>query len=442
MSRSLSFEYDAVDQPAAVDPVERATWCALRIRVGDRSISRVYDRTLQSERTTLYVPAFPIAEWLVHNWWIFRNEPCRTEKVPAPHELGTQLGWIKRHCLRAADSALMLPSLYLYHDGRELRAVWQPDEPGTMPNMLGQFVSWGDEPLDDVSTCESLGNFIGETLDRVSKLDDGRVRELRLNWQAIQVADREEQEFCAITGRMGIDPYDREALTDEVAEFLEAINPTEKPIVRDLTEVATTTSVIGQWSWVHEVSMELGLTPTTVVVPVGLPHPGSSPPRFGYSLARTVRDHVQLPPALRIDSVEAIAMSATERPFRVVERNHVEGAAIRAIVGQSGHEIVSAGPMPVRNESRRFLIARSLYHAIVTTVQGVRLVTNAFTWHQKASRAFAAELLAPQGALLARLEDGAAANPDVIEQMSKDFEVSAMVIEKQLENAGAAIVRE
>ncbi len=62
VSKSLLFECDPVDQPAATDPVERETWCALGIRVDRRIVSTIWDKSLQSERTRLYLPAFPIAE--------------------------------------------------------------------------------------------------------------------------------------------------------------------------------------------------------------------------------------------------------------------------------------------------------------------------------------------------------------------------------------------
>ena len=71
MSRSLSIECDWLDQPAAADPVERRTWAGLRIKVAGRLASRLWDREAASERQTLYVPAFPLAEWLIVNWWNF-----------------------------------------------------------------------------------------------------------------------------------------------------------------------------------------------------------------------------------------------------------------------------------------------------------------------------------------------------------------------------------
>jgi hypothetical protein len=446
VSRSLLFEHDPVDQPAATIPVERLTWCALRIRVGQRIAGRIFDRSLQSERTNLYLPAFPIAEWLVQNWWALLNEPCRSDKVPGSHHPESQLGWIKRHCLRSADSALMLPALYVYHDGQSLRAVWQSNEPCSMPNMPGEFVSDGDERLDDADTRESLAGFISETLNRVSQLGDERVRELRDQWHAIQAADVEEQQFCTLAGRMGIDPYDEDTMTDELAQFLETVGSSEDPLIRDLTEVATADSIAQQWSWVRTVSEDLGLAPSTFMSAISMPSSAASPPHFGYDLARAIREAAAVPPSVPVESVEAVAESVIGTRFRVDDRNHMPGDGVRAIVGQSGSDVVAVGPLPGRDGNRRFLTARSLYHALVTAKRSHRLVTNAFTWHQKASRAFAAELLAPQRALLSALRaeigSGSDANPEFIDRMGSKFRTSPIVIEKQLENAGISVQRE
>jgi Zn-dependent peptidase ImmA (M78 family) len=65
------------------------------------------------------------------------------------------------------------------------------------------------------------------------------------------------------------------------------------------------------------------------------------------------------------------------------------------------------------------------------------LVTNAHTWIQQASRAFAAELLAPINALRARVPREVEARNYVtlVDELASHFEVSSRVIEHQLENA-------
>lgn len=437
MSTSVSFEFDPIDQPAATDPLERLTWCTLRIWVGQRIASRIWDKSLQSERTSLYVPAFPIATWIVDNWWVMLNELCPWETVPLSIAGQSQLKWIKRHCLRAADSSMQLPALYLYHDGQSLRAEWHSDPQGSVSNMLGEFIADGAEQLDADEVHQSLANFVNDTLARVADVDDDRVHQLQEQWRAVQSADRQEQEFCTIAGRMGIDPYDRSELTDELAEFLEKTltNPSD-PLVRDLTEVAQPNSVEQQWLWLAAVSEELKLGANAIPHSLTLPSRTLSPPQFGYKLAHEIRDVAELGQFSRLESVEQTASIVLEKPFRVHERNHIPGQGVRAIVGQSSDgNVISVGPAPARADNRRFWEARGLYHAIVTSQHGRRLVTNAYSWDQKASRAFAAELLAPQRALSAMVASPIA-DQEVIERLSGEFQASTFVIERQLENAG------
>lgn len=438
MSTSLLIECDPIDQPAATDPVERLTWCALRIRVGQRCASTIWDKSLQSERMNLYLPAFPVAEWIVRNWWTLLNELCSWDAVPKSAVGQAQSKWLKRHCLRSADSSLMLPALCIFHDGQSLRAEWQSDPQGSMPNMPGEFIADGDDQLDSNATQDSLAQFISVVLARVAQVDDARVQEITKHWRAIQGADGEERAFCTLAGRMGIDPYDCGEMSDELAVFLEqTIADPDDSLMRDLTEVAKADSIEQQWSWLSSIGKDLELRPNPIELLFEMPPRGSSPPQFGYRMARQVRAAAGVLPTSPLESVESVAHAASGRRLRIEDRNHVSGHGVKAIVGQSQRDgdIVAAGPQPSRQDNKRFLNARSLYHALVTTENSPRLVTDAFSWDQKASRAFAAELLAPQQALAA-LVPPAGANSCVVESLSGEFKASTIVIEKQLENAG------
>ena len=64
----------------------------------------------------------------------------------------------------------------------------------------------------------------------------------------------------------------------------------------------------------------------------------------------------------------------------------------------------------------------------------MRLLTRANDWQQSASRAFAAELLAPAAALSGRLANACAW--DQQGQLADEFQVSPMVIAHQIENHG------
>ena len=440
MSRFLSIECDPIDQPAAIDPVERRTWCALSIRVRGRTVTRIWDKALQDERSLIYLPAFLIAEWLVTNWWTLLNEPSPTAELPKAS--AAHLPWIKRHCLRSAESGLLLPALYLFNDGRGIRAEWQADERDALPNMPGEFIDSGFDHIDNATTEDALAEFVSEILRRVDGLSDERVDALKENWRAIRGANAEEANFCVAAGRMGVDPYDPSQMRDEVASFIEtALTDPDLPLARDLTEAAEADSVVEQWSWVQKSTAAWKLGPIPMPPPIQAGNAGLSPSRHGYRLAAKARKAAGLDSSEPVTSVENLAKAVSGGPFHAHHQNHVPGKNVHAMVGWTGNnEILLAGSRPTRTDSQRFLDARGLYHALFACDRSERLVTRAFTWDQQASRAFAAELLAPQAALIARAPGNA--DRSKVEELARDFDASTVLIEKQLENAGVTLVDE
>jgi hypothetical protein len=97
---------------------------------------------------------------------------------------------------------------------------------------------------------------------------------------------------------------------------------------------------------------------------------------------------------------------------------------------QGGPHVVWPGANP---DSARFLLARALFFVpLLQRGATARLVTKAHTWEQAASRAFAAELLAPADAL--RAEVGGGVSQEELKAVASHFQVSSMVIEHQLKN--------
>jgi Zn-dependent peptidase ImmA (M78 family) len=412
----------------------------LGIRVAGRTVTRVWDRALHEERSFLYVPAFSIAEWIVGNWWVLLNEPCPTPVVPRAS--GFHLPWIKRHCLRCADSALLLPALYFFNDGRGIGVEWQADPRDTLPHMPGEFVDGNRDHLDSVVTENALREFVSTVLTRVENLAEARVQATLATWHAIGNVDADEAKFCIAAGRLGIDPYDPGQIPEDLAGFLETgLGDPSQPLVRDLTEAAEPESIAGEWSWVQETSKAFHLGPSPAAPGIALPAVTNSPFRYGYQLAARVREKAGLPPADPVPSDLDVAQRVAGAVLETPDQNHVPGRKLRAVVGWKGNrEIVIAGPRPPRHATQRFLDARGLYHALFTCDSTQRLVTGAYTWDQQASRAFAAELLAPRAALSARTTERA--DHAEVEQLAQEFLVSTKVIENQLENAGVVVVDE
>jgi len=444
MSSSLEISTNYIKQKDAKDQLEAMTWAELQITIGGTNVTHVIDRLDSTVRSIINIPVFPMAQWIVENWWSILNEPCRTESVPTFRTTYRQLPWVKRHCVRSADSALVLPRLYFFNDGYGINAIWGADYNDPLPNMPAQFLTHGIEQLTVEETIDVFGKLVDEVLCRLDGVSDGRLVDLRNLWQIIKNADQEEIAFCKAVGRMGINPYDQDEVTPDLAAAICSLSDDpDIPLSRDLTEAASSKQFPDQLSWVRNTSREFNLhkIPEGLLDSVTIPHRDkhTKPHEYGFEAARYIRRKINLPGDACVDDIEEAAMDALDRPLHRESRNHLPGLEIRGIVGWSDDEgAILAGPNSDHEETNRFLLARGLFHALCSCKESERLVTQAYTWDQSASRSFAAEFLAPQAALLAKTGDHA--SWDEVEELARTYAVRPRVIQLQLENANVEVM--
>ncbi|MEZ6234715.1 MAG: hypothetical protein R3B68_11050 [Phycisphaerales bacterium] len=436
MSRFLQFECEPLAQPAATDPLEKASWSSLRIRAGGQAVSRVFDRKLGEERSLLYVPVFSVAEWIANNWWTILHEPCRTALIPDADADEPHFSWTQRHCLRSAESDLLLPALYLYSEGHRLRAEWQADDQADLPHMPAYFVGSGSMSVEREATEQVFAEFVSEVISRASHVDDSRVCDLRELWQAIRDSDDSERTFCVIAGRLGRNPYDSQDVSDALAKVIESLGDEADPLVEDVTSATAPDNLASHWDWTQRARSAHGLQGLAPLPLVPNDMFDSAPAQFGYRLSHVFRDRAGLGKDAPLSSIDEAGTKALGRTVKRVEENHLPGKEIRLIVGggrDSNGPALIVGPRNSWEEGERFQMARGLFLIASAASNGPRLVTEAFTWNQKASRAFAAELLAPRVALKNRVGD--TADRESIRDLADEFRTSTMLIENQLRNA-------
>jgi hypothetical protein len=441
VSKFLSIELEWLDQPHAADPVERMTWARIGMNAAGRTISRSWDRVALAERASIFIPAFPIANWMVANWWSILHEPARSDKLSLTGRYvgASERDWIRRHCLRSADAGIAVPRLLIYSDGRGILLEWMADEDDAYPHMPLQFVGSDRVSLPFNEVQRELGEFVQAVTVRLGNtVGDERIARFREDWVAIRESTGDEASFCVAAGRLGLDPYGSGEWQPGLAELIEKeLDDVNAPIVVDFLEATDPHNAVSSWKWVDASRRELDLqsAPHSRVSP---PFKSSNPTTAGYLLAKEVHDHMNGGTAESIDVARAASsIGVKELTFR--PRSDSRNAHLQAAVGWSGgKKPVIAGTPPIRNENRRFLEARSLYHLAFSTTKGPRLVTDARTWDQRASRAFAAELLAPQARLVMDFNRDAWSQDrgEYIQQLANDYRVSTMVIRHQLENSG------
>jgi hypothetical protein len=327
---------------------------------------------------------------------------------------------------------------------------WVADDPDAYVHMPGCFTGAGQVRLAMDDVVLGLQEFIAKVLRRVDGLVDPRVLRLREEWHAITSSTPAEAAFCRAAGRLGLDPYDADSVPPDLALLLESALGAggESSMVADFLDAATPETAIAGWQWVDERSSTFGLR--------ARPRSDAGPLRSsghataataGYALAHEVRERAQLESSAPLTALALAARSLgiATWSFRPCAPCPDLLPTIRAAVGwheQDEALVVAAGSGSVN--SQRFLEARSLYHAAYGCARGPRLLTTAHTWDQQASRAFAAELLAPRAALSARgsrCRDGIV-DGGTVQDLAAQYQVDNLVIAHQLENAGMELATE
>ena len=441
-SPSLRFECEFEDEPAGIDELERRTWAALRVTVEGRCVTEFWDRRRNTEADTIYVPTFPLAKWIVINWWALFYEPCRTDKPLEESDRWSneERSWIQRHCFGSAESGLFLPYLHFYSNGRETSIAWYGDDTDAFRSMPGYYLNSGFATIRTIDGMSGMSEFVNRVLKRCETLQDTRVDGLRSAWSAITNADKDEQDFCRAAGRMGLDPYATDEWEEGLVDLIESGfgSRFEDEIVSDLLESTTPSSAIRIWQWVSEAEHSLGLKAGAYdQLDTGMECRRAKD--LGYAVARSFRELAGINTEMPIANLEAAARNIQGFSFSFETRNHLPGNAILATVGWgSDNTAIVAGPDPGSSTTTRFRSSRGLYLALLGCRRGPRLLTSAYTWDQQASRAFAAEFLAPQAALREfALQDMTIDERRTSQQkLATHFGVSPIVIEKQWRNAG------
>jgi hypothetical protein len=438
VSRSLSISCERVPQQAD-DPLEQQTWAAVRLYAAQRCVTRWLDRDSHQEIDTIYIPAFPVARWVVMNWWALLNEACTDDVPPAPGADWTERerAWLHRHCLRSAESGLFLPRFSIWNNGRHLSASWLADSDDSCLTMPGPFLYGSSTTIDAREAEDALRSFVGTVVRWIEESTDFRAINLRDNWRAITNADPEEAAFCRAAGRMGLDPYDTSSWPTGLVDLLETLSEENPPpIVTDFLSTAAPADAAPLWKWVNEARRAANLGPAANSPPLPLT-PDTFAGQAGVTAAHRLRKQYGIEDATLL-SVEVMANRIGLGPIKFEDYNHQPRGAIRAAVGwQGGGNAVVLGPMPPSMESQRFLLARGLFHATFMCERGARLITRTHDWDQQASRGFAAELLAPRAALAAAVpsdldEDERA---DAITALAQSYQVHPELIRRQLQNA-------
>lgn len=405
---TLTFEIEWTDGGDVQQREARATWCRLSIAVNGRLVT-VLQSPQGATRTSLSVSAYPLAEWLVDNWFTITEF-----QGAAAHGGAADLS------MRQVGDGLAWPDISFSAEGSALRCDWFSNRT-PQHDSHPIFLTTGKDYVPLASAVATFTDFIESVIARL--LDAGITgTHLENRWSGQANLHEDELQFVKAAAHLGLDPFD--TTDDEDAALIEAASAVDHDLLLPFLDSTNFESLPVALRWLREAKGSVQLSES--VVPTGLASPDDfeRPWEQGYHVAQELR-RVMEAPALTLFPIEDF-VSATHA-------NESSGG-VEAYASTRGGRTGLVFPGHRRKETLRFARARALgYWAIFGQTQSVLPPTRSHT--DRASRAFAAELLLPshdlssiqqqiKGPWTVALQDGVA----------ERFGVSREVLEWQLRN--------
>lgn len=428
MSAEESFELIPrwAPAPGVVSTDLGATWCALEIRIKGLPVTLVTGVGETSDRRSLHVSAYPLAEWIATRWWALTGNH-RPSAVPV--ETWTWMNvrrqpWLRNHNLRGAGDGMAWPDLTVVPEGALSRLVWRAG-----PGMFGQpvtFLAGGDTYLPGDVVRSALAGFVLAVLDR---LDEAGVTgtPLHKEWAALGDLDVEELDFAAAAARLGLDPFDLEPrVADTIVRLAEL---TDRPLFGELLDSADPARLDVAHRWLERA---MDAPEAAGTAPVNLPGSALDGRRLpwlaGYDLARECRARTGVQPVNRFPLEELVGLVPLAG----------DTAGLEGLARNVQQRVAVVLPdEPRRPETTRFAQARALGLSLLTDRHAIllNLVSTDLT---KASRAFAAELIAPSAGIAEYLAALGSVSDRGFDAIADRYGASPLVIAHQYANQLAA----
>ena len=199
----LAFEFDWDSMDGSRGAEIRSTWARFALFVDGVPLTEAHDLRTKSVREHIFIPLYPMAEWVSKHWWWLLYEA----EGPARRD------YERRHNLRHAREGFAFPNVSIRPTGERVTIEWWPI---SMPAEGVNFASKGSAVLPMEQVRETLSNFITVVLERL-ELQGVSDTHLHDEWDAVVSTDDEEAAFCISAARAGADPYDlSDSLTDAI----------------------------------------------------------------------------------------------------------------------------------------------------------------------------------------------------------------------------------
>ena len=176
----IAIELDWIEAPDSGDLLLAKTWARLSLRYADVALTRVFDRSSRTEREAIHVPLYPLARWVVDQWWPLLYEPLAADfKLPEPgadanRSNETIRAWLSKHCFRVAIPGYAFPYLCVFSNGPDLMLVTKADPHGRYRHTAAEFCESRIGPASRETMKQELARLVEGVLSRLETVNEPR----------------------------------------------------------------------------------------------------------------------------------------------------------------------------------------------------------------------------------------------------------------------------
>lgn len=412
----------------------RATLAALRIIIDDKNVTTYADvvngrsrRGLEVVEEKLHIPVYFLAEWIAENWWPLLYEPRKSDKTDG-------VAFYSRHSILHAQHGFALPDVQIEPLGDAIRVSCRPHEAlaAGVKFRNSAATKLAREAIEPV-----LHNFLKNCVDRLSA-SGVTGTPLQKAWREIQTTEEAQLTFCKLVGSLGINPY---GASPEIADLIDRIYDALGPKAAcDLclasTEEqvfaldATASFIADKFSGPHNSTLEplekLRLEPAKLSLQSW---------QQGKAAALNVRKLLEIKSEDQFGADKLFDKLKISTASNAMPANDgvIFSGAVDRVDADANFVLLQS-----QEEARRFAASRAVFLALSSDARSRRLVTDAITRDQQASRAFAAEILVPLEYLKGQARRHKLSRDQVLE-IARQRRAGVDVVQYQATNYGMLI---
>jgi hypothetical protein len=410
--------------PEGDDPVVDASLCRFSLRLFDQILTS-YKSDKGDVGSHLEIPTYHLVEWIASNWWPLLFEPPKGDSEESDDYNG-------RHWIGVARNGFALPDVSIVPAGDRIEITARECY---LRFARLTFLENANGSVARESVASTLQEFVEGALRRLSAngISDTPAHEA---WGLIKSTDQKAEEYCRLVGSLGLCPYDDHTEIDAILERVTSV--LDRTMITDLCEAADVSSFRSAAVLAEKLKSALPQGQAVdlsclrnVEIPLdNLP----AAYRWGLEATKRVRQHLGISSrdpsggnsffdqvGLDVSKSIVIAPDNASDLARVAAALEREDVCLNVALGEA------------KESQRRFTAARAAFLGWIKADHTRRLVTGARTRDQQASRAFAAELLAPISYIQSRT-GGRTISVYRIDEIADELAVSPAVVRYQAQN--------